>query len=71
MLIASIIHQIFEQTSAYISKGVDSGNESNSETEAPQWSYEEDYEIQAESSDIEEIKAQTRFKGDNKKKNKQ
>ena len=32
--------------------------------------YEEDYEIQAESSDIEEIKAQTRLRGDKKKPNK-
>ena len=59
-----MIHQIFEQTSANILKGVVSENESDSETEteAPELSYEEDYEIQAESSDIEEIKAQTRFK---------
>ena len=33
--------------------------------------YEEDYEIQAESSDIEEIKAQTRLRGDKRDKKKQ
>ena len=68
-MIASIIQQIFEQTSANILKGVVSENESDSETEAPMV-YEEDYEIQAESSDIEEIKAQTRLRGDKKKPNK-
>jgi len=51
-------------------QGVVSENESDSETETVAPIYEEDYEIQAESSDIEEIKAQTRLRGDKRDKKK-